>query len=526
MNQHRLSPPTRVTRRSVLLAGLGLAVSGALSACSSAGTTSASAAVSTFGTPSALAPRSGQQVLTARLTPRPTTLELGAGTTVNTWAYGDAAPGQTIRAAAGDLLRVTVDNGLPADTSVHWHGIRLRNAADGVPGVTQDPIAPGTVYVYEFTAPDPGTYFFHPHSGVQLDRALYAPLIIDDPGEPGAYDAEWIVVLDDWIDGTGTTPDDVLTNLIANGSSMGGMPGMGHGSMGMGGSSSTSPPGMGSMPGMGQGSMGMGPATFGDAGDVTYPHYLVNGRVPADPSVFTARPRQRVRIRIINAASDTIFSVALAGHDLTVTHTDGFPVNPVDAPALFIGMGERFDVTVTLGDGVFPFTATPFGKAGQARALVRTADGSAPDAGQIPAVPVARTLLGADLTPAVSARLPEREPDATAALSLNGQMQPYQWGMNGAPFGENSPLTVKQGQRLRLNVTNMTMMTHPLHVHGHTFAVADSGLRKDTLLLRPMESRAIDLDADNSGDWMIHCHNIYHAVAGMMIQLNYDKQAQ
>ena len=89
------------------------------------------------------------------------TLDLG-GTTVETWAYGDAVPGQTVRATAGDLLRVTVDNALPTDTSVHWHVIRLRNAAGVLTGVTQDPIAPGSAYLYEFTAPDPGTYFLPP----------------------------------------------------------------------------------------------------------------------------------------------------------------------------------------------------------------------------------------------------------------------------------------------------------------------------------------------------------------------------
>ena len=69
-----------------------------------------------------------------------------------------------MRATAGDFLRITLDNQLPGDTTIHWHGIRLRNAADGVPGLTQDPVKPGDKYVYEFTAPDPGTYFFHPMS--------------------------------------------------------------------------------------------------------------------------------------------------------------------------------------------------------------------------------------------------------------------------------------------------------------------------------------------------------------------------
>jgi FtsP/CotA-like multicopper oxidase with cupredoxin domain len=76
--------------------------------------------------------------------------------------------------------------------------------------VTQDPIDAGKSFTYQFTVPDPGTYFYHPHSGVQLDRGLYGTLLVDDPADPGGYDVEWTVVLDDWVDGTGRTPEDVL----------------------------------------------------------------------------------------------------------------------------------------------------------------------------------------------------------------------------------------------------------------------------------------------------------------------------
>ena len=100
-------------------------------------------------------------------------------------------------------------------------------------------------------------------------------------------------------------------------------------------------------------------------------------------------------------------------------------------------------------------------------------------------------------------------------------MAPYVWTINGAPYGQNEPLRVAHGQRLRLNARNRTMMPHPLHLHGHTFALPN-GLRKDTLLMAPMESVALDLDADNPGDWMIHCHNIYHAEAGMTTVLGYQ----
>ncbi|KYH45574.1 multicopper oxidase family protein [Branchiibius sp. NY16-3462-2] len=493
-----------LTRRNLLLGGLGVAATATLTACTGArGTTGTP--TRTIGAPAPVTPSAGQRVVEKALTAKPVTLDLG-GRSVSTWAYGETVPGPLARAKAGDLLRINLDNQLPADTTIHWHGIRLRNAADGVPGQTQDPIRPGSTYVYEFTAPDPGTYFFHPHVGVQLDRGLYAPMVIEDPNEPGNYDTEWTLVLDDWVDGTGTTPDEVLKKLIADG-------GPATGSMG----------GMGGMGGMDHGSMGgMGAGPWGDAGDVAYPLFLINGRPPNDPDVLTAKPGQRVRLRIISAASDTIFTVALGGHRLTVTHTDGHAVEPAEVDALYIGMGERYDAVVTLKDGAFPFVARPFGKTsgGQAMALVRTGSGTPPGADITPNELTGQILIGSQLQPAPSAKLPEREPDAQAQLTLNGSMKPYQWGINGATFGDNDPLTVKAGQRLRIHATNMTMMTHPLHLHGHTFALP-SGLRKDTVLMAPMQSFAIDLDADNVGDWMIHCHNIYHAEAGMMIALNY-----
>ncbi|HYO86595.1 MAG TPA: multicopper oxidase family protein [Dermatophilaceae bacterium] len=498
-----------LSRRQVLLGSLGLATTATLAACTGASNGSGMPSRS-FGTPAPITPRAGQRLVEKRLTAKPVTLDLG-GPSVPTWAYGDTAPGPLVRATAGDFLRLTLDNQLPADTTIHWHGIRARNAADGVPGLTQDPVKPGGKFVYEFTAPDPGTYFFHPHVGVQLDRGLYAPMVIDDPHEPGAYDTEWVIVLDDWVDGTGRTPDEVLSKLIADGGTAN--------SGGMG------PMGMGGMGGMGHGSMdgmGTGSPPWGDAGDVAYPYFLINGKVATAADTLRGKPGQRVRMRVINAASDTMFTVALGGHRLTITHTDGHPVQPTEVGAFYIGMGERYDAVLTLQDGVFPLVASPVGKTsgGQAMALVRTGGGSPPAPSVTPAELAGQVLIGSQLQPADSAKLPAKEPDATAELSLQGSMKPYRWGINGAPFGANEPLTVKAGQRLRINAVNMTMMTHPLHLHGHTIALA-SGLRKDTVLMAPMQSLTIDLDADNTGDWLIHCHNIYHGEAGMMIALNY-----
>ena len=122
-----------------------------------------------------------------------------------------------------------------------------------------------------------------------------------------------------------------------------------------------------------------------------HPFFLINGKPPTDPDVLTAKPGQRIRLRVINAASDTIFTVTLGGHRLTITHSDGHAVEPTEVGAFYIGMGERYDAIVTLGDGVFPLVARPFGKTsgGQAIAVVRTGSGSAP-----PSTPLRRSCPG------------------------------------------------------------------------------------------------------------------------------------
>ncbi|MDY6055262.1 multicopper oxidase family protein [Micrococcus sp.] len=512
------------SRRHVLLAGLGLASAGALSACGSRATPGSAPGTPAIPSQSPLTAAPGTRTVEHVLTPRPVTLDLG-GVTAKTWAYEESLDAPALRATAGDLLQVRVDNRLPTDTSVHWHGLALRQASDGVPGVTQEPIEAGASFTYQFVAPDPGTYFFHPHTGVQIDRGLYGPLIIDDPEDPGHYDQEWVITLDDWTDGVGSSPDDLLAGLQAQSGdladpsasagaaseSMGQGAGHGHGT------------GHGHGAGHDMAGMHHGDSPLGDAGDLAYPHYLVNGRVPEAPRTLTGRPGQRVRLRIINAASDTIFRFALQGHRLTVTHTDGFPVNPTEAVAVYLAMGERLDALVTLDDGVFVFQAAPEGKDGTpARAIVRTGAGRVPAVDKRIAELDGKVLLTTELTPAEGARLPEREPDVTLDVDLNGQMQPYAWGLNGTRFGHDTPLEVSAGQRVRLRMRNMTAMAHPMHIHGHTWALPGSGgLRKDTVLLRPMETVEADLQADNPGVWMLHCHNIYHAELGMMTSLRY-----
>ena len=235
---------------------------------------------------------------------------------------------------------------------------------------------------------------------------LYLPVIVDNPTEHFRYDAEWIVVLDDWTDGVGKSPQQLYDALRDPNKPPMSMPPAAPSSptptspttsttpTKTSGTTSTSPttttspttstspamPGMPGEPGGPGGDVGTSDLLGGDAGDIAYPYYLVNGRIPTAPTTFTeAKPGQRIRIRIINVASDTAFRVALAGHSMTVTHTDGYPVIPTLVDALLIGMAERYDVVVTAADGVFPLVAAAEGKNAVARALLTTGAGSAPD---------------------------------------------------------------------------------------------------------------------------------------------------
>jgi FtsP/CotA-like multicopper oxidase with cupredoxin domain len=120
-------------------------------------------------------------------------------------------------------------------------------------------------------------------------------------------------------------------------------------------------------------------------------------------------------------------------------------------------------------------------------------------------------------------RLADRMPDRIHRLVLGGGMMPYRWTINGTTFDDTEPLLVRHGERVRLQFVNRTTMFHPMHVHGHTFAVAGGGARKDTVIVTPNQTVTVDLDGTNPGQWMTHCHNIYHAETGMMINLGYQE---
>jgi FtsP/CotA-like multicopper oxidase with cupredoxin domain len=460
--------------------------------------TAAGAAACSSGANEGTKPDSRARTVVADMNPSETDVDLG-GVTVRTWTYTGSVPAKEIRLTRGDRLRSTVTNGLPQPTTVHWHGLAIPNPMDGVPVLTQAPIASGAKFDYEFTPPDAGTYYLHSHFGTQMDRGMYGPLIIENPDDGKDYDDELVVVLDDWIDGTGTTPDLVLENLKKTGMKP----------MTMGGPMSSPTAPLGS-----------------DGGDVTYPYYLINGRTTTDPRVVDYPAGQRIRLRVINAGADTAFRVAVPGTELDVTHTDGFPVVTRRAGSVILGMGERFDAIVTVGSSA-PLIAAPEGKDGHAQLNLRVAGVPANvdvDA-FVKTLRTSEVLNTATLTPTPDVVLPQGDPDTVLALRLAGPLAGYTWPINGKLYDPpNDGITVGAGKRVRLRFANDSMMFHPMHLHGHTFQVVrpgGPGPRKDTVLVPPMTTVEVDFDTNNPGKWIVHCHNEYHLESGMATFVEY-----
>jgi FtsP/CotA-like multicopper oxidase with cupredoxin domain len=388
----------------------------------------------------------------------------------------------------GDTLRVKLTNKLPQDTTIHWHGLTLDNKMDGVPDLTQSPVARNQTFTYEFTAPFSGTYYYSSFVGTQADRFLYGPLIIDPANEQRNFDYEFIIMLDDWIDGVAGSPDDALKKLQS------------------GGITTTS-------------------AVKGEsAPDLNYPLYLINGTSAETPYEMTIKNNSRLLLRFINAAASTIFHVALQGHRMQVTHADGHEIAPVEVDALRIGMGERYDTIVTANHpGVWQLAARVEGtQKTMTRALLRYQGekAKAPPADALPAELSRQTLQYSMLKagPGVAV-MPNRQPDTVTQIQLNGDPKKYTWTINGERYPNVTPISVAKGNLIRFEIQNQSPLPQPMHLHGQLFQLDNGtghGPLKDTVLIDPGQKLAILWTASNPGQWAFHSNNVYHRASGML----------
>jgi CopA family copper-resistance protein len=249
-------------------------------------------------------------------------------------------PGPLVRFREGDDVTLRVRNGLSELTGIHWHGVLVPAAMDGVPGVSFRGIEPGTTFEYRFPARQSGTYWFHSHSGFQEMLGVYAPMIIDpiDP-DPVRYDREYIVMLSDW---SRDRPATVLANLKKQGGyynfqkRTAGEFFSDAGRKGLGRTLSDY---------LRWARMRMDPTDFADVSGYAV-DFLMNGLPPEGNWTGLFQPGQRVRLRFINAGTMTFYDVSIPGLPMTVVQADGQNVQPVEVEEFRMGPAETYDVIV------------------------------------------------------------------------------------------------------------------------------------------------------------------------------------
>ena len=417
--------------------------------------------------------------VTRTLRAQDVTASPGPSTTNPVWGYDDSYVGPELRVSEGDVVEVTLENRLPAVTTTHWHGLPLQNAYDGVPHVTQDPLESDSSFTYRFRAEPAGTYFYHSHVGLQLDRALHGPLVIEETNPHVDYDREYVVVLDDYL---GQPPEPLSGN---GGDMMGGMM-----------SGDERPP---------------------------YRGLLANGRLPSDPSTLRVNEGERVRFRFVNAASATEFRTRLAGHQFSITHTDGRPVDPINVDEFVFGPGERYDAVVECSTpGAWQLRVAPVsGEETPARVDVRYA--GAEGTPRTPGWGNGRRLQYGDLHATESLDV-SGTPDRVYDLTLSRANGSYTWLIDGQAYPNAEPLDVREGEHVRIRMTNHSPVPHPMHLHGHFFRVGDA-LMDTVRVPGHMGQVAFDFRADNPGNWLFHCHNLYHLASGMARVVRYASQS-
>jgi FtsP/CotA-like multicopper oxidase with cupredoxin domain len=447
---------------------------------------------------------------TIQLEAREITWELAPGKTIKALAYNGRVPGPEIRAREGERIRVVLKNSLAEPTTIHWHGVDVPNAMDGVPDLTQKPVNPGETFVYEFDARPAGTRWYHTHfrEHRQMDLGLVAPLIVEPADrEPMASDRELTLVLDDWATGTGKPLADT-----AAGTGTGGMGGMMGGTMRGGG-----------MGGMMQGMMGR------RAHEPAYDTMTINGKAwPATEPVHVERG-ERVRLRIINASAEHTHVLRLAGHRVHVTHTDGNAlVAPVEVDALPIAPSERYDVVIVAarpGAWFLQCLQPGHAEAGERIAVLyrgqRTRNPETPDPDLRNAV-----VWGYHLG---RGRVALPTPDGTTKTSdlvlSGGMMGSDVWTINRKVYPNTDPLHLDRGDRAVVRLVNMSPEAHPMHLHGQSFRVLGVGrtrfsepVVKDSVdIAAHMGSAVLEFTAHNVGDWLFHCHKPMHMEGGMVM---------
>ncbi|MEL6373534.1 MAG: multicopper oxidase family protein [Pseudomonadota bacterium] len=424
------------------------------------------------------------------LTARAGSAMLNGRQTTGIWGFEGQVPGPVLRVPQGEDLRLRFANQIDHASTIHWHGIRINNAMDGVPGLTQPPVASGQTFDYRFRCPDAGTFWYHPHkmSSQQIGRGLYGALIVDE-AKPPQVDRDRVLMFDDWrLDETGQI----------HAASFGAIHDRAHG------------------------------GRFGNT-------FTLNGQ---HDHTLAVRAGERLRLRLINVANANLFAVRFRDHVPTLIALDGQPITPVPAPegVVLLGPGQRADVMIdAMGkpgarfaiEMILSRSVETVGHLVYAQEPpIRTTPLDAPIA--LPANPLTTKL---DLANALDVDIPMEggAMGRLAAAQHHGQRMSlrdlvrskgYAWALSGHAGMPRKPLfTARRGQTVRLTFRNRSMWPHAMHLHGHHMrdvgTPAAQAWWRDTVLLFRGEEKTVAFVADNPGKWMLHCHMLEHHEGGM-----------
>ena len=377
--------------------------------------------------------------------------------------FNGGTPGPLLKVRQGEELAVSFENRTSEASSIHWHGIRIANEMDGVPGLTQEAVQDGEDFEYRFVAPDAGTFWYHSHSRSweQVAKGLYGPLIVEELSPPDV-DADIIVMIDDW-------------RLDENGEFIDDFDSMFH---------------------------------FAHAG-------RLGNYAKAVVSQSSVRLGDRVRLRLINTANARVFPINIAGIEGKLVALDGMPLGQVEeVGTVTLAPAQRADIIADVVDSIeFSFWT---GQDNYTLGAI-TIDGSNPSK---------RTSAISTLhSNGIAA--PKGEADRRDILRMQGGAMgghhPGEdiWSFNAVSDLPDEPwLKIGQGTAVQMSLVNDTSFPHGIHLHGHHFFEIDDdgslGPLRDTSLVNARESRNILCVFDNPGKWLLHCHMLGHSATGMM----------
>ncbi|GAA0330624.1 multicopper oxidase family protein [Bacillus carboniphilus] len=450
------------------------------------------------------------------------------------WTFNGSVPGPQIRVTEGENVKVNLKNELTDPVTIHWHGLPVPNNMDGIPGVTMNAVQPGETFTYEFNASVPGTYWYHSHQdGVnQVDKGLYGSFIIE-PKEGLDVDRDYTLVLDEWIGSNGMQMENEAEHDMDNMSSN---------------ESTDEDSDSSSMEGMDHSGMDMDDDSMEEMdheeGDSSMGHdmsmyniFTINGKSGDMIEPLQVKEGEKVRIRLVNAGFMS-HKFHIHGQDIKVVSSDG---QQISNPGTFrdqliqVAPGERYDIEFIAdkpGNWWIECHGEMEGTDGMKIQLQYegyNGQQDAPNADE--SLPLFDLVNYGEKEQTVFTL--DQAYDIEYTMDLNTEMDNSGmiYTINGKAYPKTEEIVVQEGDLVKVKlVNNSETDDHPMHLHGHFFQVLskngkpldDAVIMKDTLNLKPGEEYEVAFKADNTGDWMFHCHDLHHASAGMVTKVTYE----